>query len=106
MEMQHANWIAQAREHWKEFLPEMFDRLTKAGTLEKALTEAAEATANSMRVLMTQGFKAHEAWEMVREEHLFLPEEDGASEEAPPSEGYLAQVELMKGWSSLGLPED
>lgn len=106
MEMQHSNWIAQAREHWKEHRPKMFARLTKAGTLEQALTEAAEATAAAMRLLTTQGATQDEAWEATRELHLFPPEEPEQTPKMPRSAGYRARLELMQGLSNLGMPED
>lgn len=106
MEMQHQNWIEQARAHWKEHLPKMFARLTKAGTLETALTEAAQATSQGMRALTTQGATQTEAWEQVREQYLFLPEEPAPEEKQPQSQGYRAHRELMQGLGSLGMSED
>ena len=38
--MQHANWIAQAKAHWKEFQPTRFKDLQKSGQLLQALTAA------------------------------------------------------------------
>lgn len=104
--MQHSNWIAQAREHWKEHRPLMFARLSKGGTLEQALTEAAEATAMAMRALTTQGATRDEAWEATRELYLFLPEEPEQTPPMPKSEGYRARLELNQAMSNLGLPED
>ena len=53
---------------------------------------------------MSQGFKYQEAWEQVREEYLFPAEENGASEDAPNSQGYLAMQEYNQGLGSLTLP--
>lgn len=106
MEMQHSNWIAQARAHWMEHRPVMFSRLQKAGTLDKALAEAAEATALAIRALMTQGATWDEAWEATREQYLFLPEEPEQTPKMEKSQGYRAQVELARGWATLGDPED
>ena len=106
MEMQHANWIAQAREHWQEHRPRMFARLVKAGTLEQALTEAAEATAAAIRALTTQGATLDEAWEATREQYLFPPEEPEQTPKMPKSPGYRARLELMQGMANLGQPED
>ncbi len=102
--MQHANWIAQARAHWKEFQPTKFRELARSGQLNKALTEAADETQREMETLMGQGFKYPEAWEMVREQYLFPPEESGASEEAPDSPGYLAMRQANQDLSLLTLP--
>lgn len=101
---QHPNWIAQAREHWQENLPKTFARLKTAGTLQQALTEAADATARDLENLMGQGFNYQEAWEQVRETHLFLPEEKGASPEAPASEGFKTATAINRGLASLKMP--
>ena len=101
MEMQHGIWIEQAREHWQEHLPKMFARLTKAGKLEQALTEAADGTAAAMRALTTQGASWEEAWEQTREQYLFLPEEPQKPARMPRSQGYLAHRELMQGLSDF-----
>lgn len=74
------NWISQAREHWKEYLPEKYHSLKEAGTLNRALKEAAEATHREMTALESRGFRNHEAWEMVREKYLFLPAETDEDE--------------------------
>ena len=106
MEMQHSNWIAQANEHWQEHRPKMYARLKAGGTLSQALTEAAEATAQAMRALTTQGATQEEAWEQTRELYLFPIEEPEQAPKTPKSQGYLARAEVMKGWASLGEPED
>lgn len=79
--MQHAGWIAQAREHWREHQPQKYARLKEAGELEEALQEAAELTSEEIQQLVDQGFDRLQAWEMVRENYLFPPEEPGASED-------------------------
>lgn len=102
--MQHPNWIAQARQHWQEHLPKMYARLKADGTLQAKLTEAADATARDLENLMGQGFNYQEAWEQVRETYLFLPEEKGASPEAPASEGYKTAMAINRGLASLRMP--
>lgn len=104
--MQHAHWIAQAREHWKEHRPKMFKELQQQGLLEQRLREAAEATSQEMQKLMAQGFRHHEAWEATRETFLFLPEEDGNSEQAPASQGYLAMRDFNEGMKYLGMSDE
>lgn len=84
----------------------MVARLAAVGTLEQALTEAAQATSAAMRALTTQGATHEEAWEQTRELYLFLPEEPEQTPAMPKSQGYLAQRELNQGWASLGMPED
>lgn len=102
--MQHANWIAQAKDHWKEHQPARYRELLRSGQLAQALTQAAEQTQKEMETLMGQGFKYAEAWEAVRELYLFPAEEAGASEEAPDSEGYKAMRGLNQDLASLTLP--
>ncbi len=103
--MQHAHWIAQAREHWKEHRPAMTARLEAKGTLDKELQAAAEATAAEMRALVEQGATQYEAWEMVRENHLFLaPEDDEMAEPMEDSGGYEAALDLSRGLGSLTMP--
>ena len=106
MKMRHANWIAQAREHWQEHRPQMFKELQQQGLLETRLREAAEATSQAMQELVAQGFAAHEAWEAVREQYLFLSEETGASEEAPVSDGLKLMRELNDGMKYLGMTDE
>jgi hypothetical protein len=67
--------MSQAQDHWKEFQPNRFKALKKAGKLEAALKEAAERTYEEMTPLDANGFYEREAWEMVREKYLFQPEE-------------------------------
>ena len=71
------NWISQAREHWKEHQPTRFKELSKARKLGKALRDAAERTHREMSSLEAQGYRNHEAWEIVRERYLFPPQEPG-----------------------------
>lgn len=105
MEMQHANWIAQAEAHWKEHQPTRYKRLMQAGTLGSALKEAAEATAADLEALKGQ-VDPMAAWEMVRERHLFPPEEPGASPEESPSQGLAAMRDLTRTLGSLGMEPD
>lgn len=68
-------WAMQAREHWKEFQPARFARLTKEGKLDAALKEASERTYREVTALEDAGYDPQSAWEMVRESYLFPPEE-------------------------------
>lgn len=85
-----------AIEHWKEHLPNKYAALKKAGTLNNEALKAAELTLDEQAKLIEQGIPAEAAWEMVRETYLFQPEEEGASEEAPDSDGYRLNVELNR----------
>ncbi|NKB96805.1 hypothetical protein HED48_23340 [Ochrobactrum intermedium] len=51
----------------------------KGGALETALTEAAEQTALEMNQLTESGFQPDEAFQMVREQYLFPPEENSGT---------------------------
>lgn len=102
--MQHAHWIAQARAHWKEHLPQMYRRLVATDKLEATLKAAAEATEQAMQVLRAQGFSETEAWEMTREQYLFPPEEPGQDEPMQASPGYAAALDLNQTLGSLTMP--
>lgn len=97
------HWVEQARRHWKEFQPEKYARLMAAGTLNQELEAAAEATQEQMATLLAQGFNQQEAWEQVREQFLFPPEES-ESESPAPSPGYLAMLDLNETLGSLEIP--
>ena len=72
-----------AEAHWREHLPRKVRELEAQGRLRPALIEAQEQTASAMdrlmRDLSQQGLtpqQAHDrAWELVREQYLFLPPE-------------------------------
>lgn len=104
--MQHANWISQAREHWREYQPKKFKELKDKGVLNQSLAQAAQATSHEIQTLVGQGFNQLEAWEMTRELYLFPAEEPGASEEAPPSEGLKAMRELNESLRYLGMTDE
>lgn len=96
----------QAIEHWREHRPQMYERLKKAGTLESEALKAAEQTLEEQATLIEQGIPPDAAWEMVRERYVFLPEEEGASEEAPPTEGYLMARDLNRMMRNLGTEDE
>ena len=95
-------WRSLADSHWQEHRPTMYRELVKAGKLQSALKEAAEATEREMDELMDAGFQYHNAWEAVRQTYLLLPQEEGLDEDEDDpivNEGY----ELMKELTSLRL---
>ena len=98
---QHATWKAQAHQHWQENQPEKFKQLQKTGKLQQALTEAAEATASEMKTLTDSGLSQTEAWEMVREQHLFPPQEPQAEEAMEPDEGYNLMRDVNSALANL-----
>lgn len=74
-----------AERHWRQFRPRMVRELEARGRLREALYEAQERTLDEMeaiseRLESEQGLtvqQAHDqAWEMVRERYLLLPEEE------------------------------
>jgi hypothetical protein len=100
--MQYQNWINQAKAHWREFQPKRYKALKAAGSLDEALSEAAEQTAQEMEDLQSQGFDREQAWEMVRNEYLFPPEETPENdEETASADGYRAQLAVNRMLSKL-----
>ncbi len=73
-----------AERHWREFLPKMVHQMEAKGSLMEALFDAQETTIDEMETLTRQleteqqmtPQQAHEqAWEMIREKYILLPEE-------------------------------
>ncbi|MBV9489626.1 MAG: hypothetical protein JO069_07875 [Verrucomicrobia bacterium] len=63
--------------HWLEHRPRMCAELRKQGKLEETVAAADRMTAEALSDLLSKGVPYHEAWEMIREEWAFLPEETG-----------------------------
>ena len=82
-EIQLTQYGMMAEKHWREFLPKMVAEMEAKGILKQMLLEAEQSTKNEMFDLTTQfieqGMSQQEAhsraWEMVREEYIFLPPE-------------------------------
>jgi hypothetical protein len=72
------HYISLAREHWREFRPRTYHAMQRAGALEQALQDAAESSAREMAELIAAGLTDAEAWPMVSEEYIILPEESAA----------------------------
>ena len=68
-------WYGQAKEHWKKYRPKMFKALQESGKLNHHLNNAVERTGDEYCKAIEDGMEPHEAWEAVRENHLFLPSE-------------------------------
>ena len=100
---QHASWIAHAGSPWREHQPKRFKALQASGKLEPELRAAADRTASDMEE-WTPVVGRESAWEIVRERHLFPPEEPGNSPEAPASAGYRAMQQANEGWATLRMP--
>jgi hypothetical protein len=101
--MQHATWMAQAREHLKEHRPQTFARLQAAGTLEQHLKMMAETTSSEIRNLMAQGAAWQEAWEQARG-NLFPEPEPQTTPKMPQREGFRAHRELTRDLGTLTMP--
>lgn len=69
---------AQARRHWKEFLPEKTRQLIAAGTYSEETMKAAREAQQVIRRLMQQGYQEHEAEEVALPRYILLPPEAGA----------------------------
>ena len=80
------NWVNLARNHWKEFRPKMYAALKQNGELESALQEAASKTFSEVSQLEDAGYQADEAFQMVREKYLILPEEPNNDQLDPETE--------------------
>lgn len=72
------NWVDQARKHMRENRPTLYSDLQASGKLEAHLQDAATRTDQEMSELREMGYNEQEAWEIVRENYLFLPEEGSA----------------------------
>jgi len=101
--MQHATWIAQARQHLKEHRPQAFAHLLETGDLEQYLQDAANETGKQMQLLMRQGATWQEAWEASRGS-LFPEAEPQTVPKMPQREGFKAQRELTRAMNELRMP--
>jgi len=107
------DWKERGRKHWKEFRPKLFRALKKEGKLEAALDDAVERTRSEMAELQAAGYKDYEAWEIVRESYLFVPEEGKKpAQDSPlwrPSDStsaasFLHQA-MSTGCRTIGVPD-
>ena len=76
MANQLSPWAEQAKAHWKEHRPKMYAELQSAGTLDQQAENAAKQTQEELASAIENGLDHQAAWEMVRENHLFLPTEE------------------------------
>ena len=83
--MSAMKYIAMARKHWKEWLPERVRELKEEGNLEQELMIAGMNAQDRVLELMQQGFKAHEAEEVALSEYILLPPEP------PPEDDWEAE---------------
>lgn len=100
---QHAQWKAQAYQHWRENNPQMVARLRKSGQLQTQLDQAVQSTASQMQTLREAGLSHQEAWEQARQT-LFLPQEPSADEAMEPDEGAALYAETQRMLANLPMP--
>jgi hypothetical protein len=106
------NWVSEAREHWKRFLPSRYKEFEDAGILDEALQEAANLTYREVSSLENVGLSSEQAWEMTRGEYLFLPPEpkQKAKMDREPSPNVAAQtfneIAMLKSSLLRGHDED
>jgi len=64
--------------HWKQYRPQMYAALEKAGKLQESVYAAQERTSDLMYELQNGPRKLdhQSAWELAREEWAFLPSEE------------------------------
>lgn len=93
MKKQLRGWVEQARAHWKEWRPTMYQELKEAGQLEQALQDAANRTAREQDELMDNGYGFQEAWMIVRNRYLIVSPEE--QDEEPPTEYQKLMQELQ-----------
>ena len=103
MNQQHAQWKAQAFQHWRENNPQMVARLRKSGQLQTQLDQAVEQTAKQMQTLRESGLSHQEAWEEARQS-LFLPREPGADVPMEPDEGAALYAEVQRTLANVPMP--
>ena len=72
-----------AHDHWKEFLPQLYEELIATGELNKALAEAAKQTDLGMQQALDAGIPRDQAWEGIRGRYLLLEPEEDSQEESP-----------------------
>lgn len=86
-----------ALKHWKEHRPKMYRELKKNGRLLKAAYAAQELTADSLGTLLEAGVPYFQAWEMVRENWIYLPtERDQPSLGANPANWEPPDMDLKE----------
>ena len=76
--MDRATLAHQALKHWTTWLPEKVRALRAEGKLDEAVQGAAAAAQRGMQELVSQGFREHEAAEVVLPQYVLLPPEPEA----------------------------
>ena len=89
-------WIDQARKHWQDNLPTLYRDLKQAGTLDKTLRAAAEATYRETSQFEASGYRPDEAFQMVRANHLFPPAERKAEKPTSEEQSQSERLNLLR----------
>ena len=66
----------EIKAHWQRYRPKLCAELEREGTLDDAVANAADLTADALTRLIDQGMPHDHAWELVREEWAFVPEKE------------------------------
>jgi hypothetical protein len=69
-------WIRDTKAHWKQHRPKMYADLVAKGKLDSHAQKAAEQTSKEYQAGITNGMDPQASWESVRENHMFLPDEE------------------------------
>jgi hypothetical protein len=75
--------VAQVAHHWETYRPKMSRAMKAAGTFDASVRQAAQMTSDAVYDLMIKGVAHDQAWELMREEWAFLPEEEDGEDEDP-----------------------
>jgi uncharacterized iron-regulated membrane protein len=85
-------FAAKIRQHWTKWHPKKVAALKADGSLDREIQAVAKRAQQQMLDLMEQGYRAHEAEEVVLAEVVLLPPEDDAALE-PWERKELAEKE-------------
>lgn len=85
-------FAAKIRNHWKQWHPTKYADLKASGSLGREIQALAKRAQKQMIDLMQQGYRAHEAEEVVLAELVLTKPEDGADLEDWEAE-ELAELE-------------
>ena len=93
-----------ARSHWKKHLPKFYRNLEKAGDLEKRVENAGKFTLDAFDLekekLVKNGLSLQQAsevaWELVREEWIFLRSEEQEREFGPKEKPNDDLAQLLR----------
>ena len=100
-------FAAQARKHWKEWLPQKWRALREAGGAESAVRAAAQQAQAMKLDLMQAGYQEHEADEVVLAEYILLrPEPEEMDAEDLEREREYRKMMGPQEDTSVSNPED